>query len=386
MMSTTSLPYVPYLLKDLPDQLFGFNLTGWAWLIMLLVSLFNLFFTKKPAFPLFFWIPWVFYLIGYLIYDFSLLGLQLTLQYLLPVLTGVVASGFSYSDEEIEWLFKWFLRVCSAIVLMFIYGYLFRGGYTPASGATPMLLSIVFSFFCGLYFYTRDLRYLILTGIIFIIPAIDISRMGIAAMAAIFVFHFANKNTLSKIGFSLLGMSLFFLVFNSQGFQEKTFISGSGTLKDITFNYYDNPNIRITGRISWKKALESGLVDSPVWGNGPRSDYRKLVEVTGLRTGEAHNDYMSVRHNYGYVGLGLLLAGLLLTFISLYRISLIAGDGNYLWLITVSVLSLFISFLMFMYTDNILKYTIYFPNYFFALIGIIYSIKKDEDFSNYTAI
>jgi hypothetical protein len=29
-----------------------------------------------------------------------------------------------------------------------------------------------------------------------------------------------------------------------------------------------------------------------------------------------------------------------------------------------------------MYSDNILKYTIYFPNYFFALIGILYSMIK----------
>jgi len=37
-----------------------------------------------------------------------------------------------------------------------------------------------------------------------------------------------------------------------------------------------------------------------------------------------------------------------------------------------------------MYTDNILKYTIFFPNYFFALIGIIFSIKKNEDYSSYS--
>jgi len=140
-----------------------------------------------------------------------------------------------------------------------------------------MLLTIVFSFLCGLYFYTRDIKYMLMVGIIFFVPVIDISRMGIAAMAAIFIFHFANKNLVSKIVFSMIGVLLFFLVFNSKGFQEKTFISGSGTLRDLTFNYYDNPNIRITGRISWKKALESGLEEAPLWGNGPRSDYLKLV-------------------------------------------------------------------------------------------------------------
>jgi hypothetical protein len=386
MMLTTFLPYVPYVLTVIPGQIFGFNLTGWAWLMMLIITLFNILFTRRFTFPILFWMPWLIYIIGYLIYDFSSLGFQLTLQYALPLLAGIVASGFTYSEEELEWLFKWFVRICTLVIMMFIFGYLFRGGYTPASGATPMLLTIVFSLFCGLFFLTRDFRYIIPVSIIFIIPAVDVSRMGIAAMAAIFVFHFANKNPVSKIVFSILGVLIFVLVFNSKGFQEKTFISGRGTLKELTFNYYDNPNIRITGRISWKKALESGLEKAPIWGNGPRSDYRKLVEVTGLRTGEAHNDYMSVRHNYGYVGLGLLLTGFLLTFISLYRISLTAGDENYLWLIVVTVLTLFISFLMFMYTDNILKYTIYFPNYFFALIGIIYSIKKNENIGSYSAV
>jgi hypothetical protein len=385
-MFTTLLPYLPYVFGFIPDQIFGFNLTGWAWMLMLIVALFNLFFTRSLSFPLIFWVPWILYLIGYLIYDFTFLGLQLTLQYLLPLIAGIVASGFKYTEEELELLFKWFIRLCSFIILMFIFGYLFRGGYTPASSATPMLLTVIFSFLMGLYFYTKNLIYLIFSTALFLVPVVDNTRMGIAAMAAIFIIHFANNNIIQKIIFALFGLLVFILVFNSKKFQEKTFISGSGTIKELTLNYYDNPNIRITGRISWKKALETGLEQAPVWGNGPRADFEKLVEVTGLRTGEAHNDYMSVRYNYGNFGLSLLLAGFVFTFIFLYRIFRNAGDRNYLWIMAASVLPLFFGFLMFMYTDNILKYTIYFPNYFFVLIGIISSIKKDENFSSYSTI
>ena len=172
-----------------------------------------------------------------------------------------------------------------------------------------------------------------------------------------------------------MGLIVVLLVFNSSGFQKKTFYTGTGTLKELTLNYYDNENINSSGRLSWKLALQPGLEASPIWGNGPRADNEELRLITGITAGEAHNDYMSVRYNYGYVGLGLLLAGFLFNFISLYRISLIAGENI-----------LFISFLMFMYSDNILKYTIYFPNYFFAMIGIIYSIKKDEDYSSYSVV
>ena len=62
---------------------------------MLLVTLINLFITRSIEFPILFWLPWVLYMVVYLIIDFSFLGLQLTLQYTLPILIGVVASGFS---------------------------------------------------------------------------------------------------------------------------------------------------------------------------------------------------------------------------------------------------------------------------------------------------
>ena len=79
--------------------------------------------------------------------------------------------------------------------------------------------------------------------------------------------------------------------------------------------------IRSSGRSSWKKALEPGLKAAPVWGNGPRADNAYLTKITKTRGGEAHNDYLSVRFNYGYVGLALLLFGFASSFISLYRVS-----------------------------------------------------------------
>lgn len=348
-------------------------------MLMLMVTLFNLFFLKSITFPYSFWLPWMLYIVVYLVIDYSFLGLQLTLQYMLPILIGIVASGFLYSEDEIKWLFRWFLRLCSIIFLMVIYGYLFRAGYTPAAAATPMLLTVALSIFCGLYFTSGRLLYLIIAGIIFLVPVLSMARMGIAAMAAIFIFHIANRDIFRKVVFAIIGLLLFLIVFSTERFQEKTFYSGTGTMRELTINYYDNQNIRTSGRRSWKNALEPGLEAAPIWGNGPRADNKELIEITGLKAGEAHNDYMSVRYNYGFVGLALLLAGFLFTFVSLIRISLIAGDQNYFWLITVSTMTLFISFLMFMYSDNILKYTIFFPNYFYLLIGIIYSLLNNSD-------
>lgn len=353
---------------------------------MLLITLVNLFRAKSIEFPLLFWLPWNLYIAVYLIIDFSFLGLQLTLQYTLPLLIGVVASGFTYEEENLAWLFKWFVRLSVAIYAMFLFGYFFKGGYGPSSASTSMLFSILVSLLSGMFFITRDKRLLVYIGMVLLVSILQITRMGIAATIAVFIFHFANRSLRGKIIFGGFGFLVFILVFNSKSFQEKTFYKGEGSLSDLTVNYYDNPDIRSSGRISLKKALEPGLKAGPIWGNGPRADNVYLIKITKMRVGEAHNDYLSVRFNYGYVGLSLLLLGFAGSFISLYNISKKYMDNWHIWLISTSALTLYFTFLMFMYTDNILKYTIYFPNYFFAMIGILYSMRRDEDLRRDTSL
>lgn len=344
-------------------------------MIMLVVTFVSLLSLPHPSFPILAWLPWAIFLIVYILIDFSFLGLQLTLQYLLPLLIGIVASGFSFSPEKLHWLANWFKWLCIAILLMFAYGHFLGGGYGPAMASTPMLLSVAASFLVGLYFITKKLHYLVYFSILFLVPFIDVTRMGIAVFLAIFIFHFANKKIGGKVIYGLIGAVIVVLVFNSSGFQKKTFRENKGKLSDLSFDYHENAAINNNGRNSWKNALEDGLKAKPIWGNGPRSDNQQLILVTGLKTGEAHDDYMSVRYNYGYVGLTLLLLGFGVTFISIFQ--KLGKETSLLnWLIGASTLTLFISFLMFMYSDNILKYTIYFPNYFFALIGIFYSINQ----------
>lgn len=386
LLLTTALPYIPFIIPFIPGQIFGFNLTGWAWIIMLLITLINSIQTRSIGFPYIFWLPWISYIVVYIITDYSFIGLQLTLQYSLPLMIGIVASGISYTSEDLEWLFSWFMKLCISVYAMFLIGFFFRGGYGPAVAATPMLFSISACILAALWFITRKKKYLMYIGILFLVPVLEVTRMGIAAMAAAVIFHFSNHNLRNKIVFGILGALVLLIVFNSTRFQEKTFKSGEGELSDITVNYYENQEINSSGRSSWKKALQPGLNAAPIWGNGPRADNFYLTKITGLKSGEAHNDYLSVRFNYGYVGLALLLSGFLTTFVSLYRISRKYIASDYIWLLSTSALTLFFSFLMFMYTDNILKYTIYFPNYFFALIGIVYSLKRDEDFGCYTPL
>jgi hypothetical protein len=383
---TTALPFLPYSLPFLPNQLLGFNVAGWAWIIMLFVTVINLININSLNSPLKFFFPWVLYILIYVIIDFSFLGIQLTLQYILPILIGIVAFNFTYSDESLIKLFRLLKNLSGLFLFLFAIGYIFRGGYTPASAGTPMFLSITVSLLSGLWFISKRRGYLFVLAIIMLVPVIDVTRMGVVAMSMMFLFHFSNKNLFNKLLYGFIGILALIFVFSLNGFQKKTFYSGKGSLTELSLNYYENPSVNNNGRSTWKKTLQSGIESSPIWGNGPRSDNIVLSKITGLQTGEAHNDYLSVTYNYGYVGLSLLLFGFLGSFLSLFRMSFTYWENLYLRLLSTSTLTLYISFLLFMYSDNILKYTIYFPNYFFALIGITYSIKNHEDICGYTSL
>jgi O-antigen ligase len=371
------MPYLPYVFPSMPHEILGFNLTGWAWSLMLICTLFQFQAIGTLRFPWKFWMPWAVYMAGYLIYDYSFLGLQLTCQYLLPVMIGLVASSFTYDQNSFQWIFRRFFWLCLVIFVLFVLWQLFRG-FTPAAAATPMLLSVMVSIVTALYYIYRKTMFLLAYGILLLVPLISLTRMGIAVFIAVFALHVANRRIKTKILGGLISSVLVILVFNSSAFQEKTFYSGSGKLSDIELNYYESQELDTSGRSFYYKVLKSGLEKFPVFGNGPRADNEVLTIITGMRAGEAHNDYLSVMYNYGFVGLALLLGGFGMTFLRLR--SLLKKETQYLrYVLITSTMTLFGAFAMFMYTDNILKYTIYFPNWFFAMAGMAFAEYRNKE-------
>jgi hypothetical protein len=371
---TAFLPYLNYLFPFLPLTVAGFNISGWSWMFMLLTALYYYFrYPSEKKFPLVFWVPWVIYMLFYLLFDFSMLGLQLTAQYLLPIFIAYVASGFTYSKERLHWIFKRFMYLAVLIMGIFFWGYLFRGKWVPNEAQTPMLLGVFSAVVAGIFYQTGKLRFLLLFAFLFSVPVLGVTRMAIAMFIAIFVLHFSNKRFFSKLFAITSGALAVVAVFNSQSFQDKTFYEKKGSLSDVSMNYYEGGGImNSSGRAIWYGAVEKGLRESPVYGNGPRSDIIVLKELTGTSSGETHNDYLSVRYNYGYIGLVLLLFGMVGTFFSTHSVYRKDKD-SYRQLVASSAMVLFFGMSMLMYSDNVLKYTIFFPNPFFAMLGIVYA-------------
>ncbi|MDP4270864.1 MAG: hypothetical protein Q8909_12160 [Bacteroidota bacterium] len=363
---TTILPYLN-IIPFVPFYLYGFSLRGWAWMIMLIVAVITLLTGKRITIPLWVWLPFVVYILGYNLFDFSFLGVQLSFQYLVSILVGYAASTLIYTDWVIDKLYQFakqfivvFFTICFISLLLY--------QVTPFSASTVMTLTVFASLFLCYYFNTKNWIGIIGYVCCLFFPVYMVTRTGAVAVLLVAIGHFANRNFIKKgfviavIGF--LGIA----IFNLKAFQEKNFGKVGGSIEDLN---YGNKHFNTNGRIYLYSLLTPGLEESPVWGNGPRADL-KLLENKGLKVKEVHNDYLAVRYNYGYVGLGLMLFGFIaLALLMLYHRNDIQDKFTY-WMYT-SAMTLFLPFFTLMYTDNILKYSIFFGNFQFAMIGIVFS-------------
>ncbi len=379
ILFTAFLPYVSFVFPFIPSTLGGFNLTGWAWMLMFTTSLYYMVqYPGQYRFPIIFWLPWTLYLLVYLAMDFSKPGLQLTIQYLLPVLVGYVASGFVYTKEGMHRIFIGFMRLSGLILVFAAVGRFLLGGYIPMAALTPMLLCVSAVILAGLYFITNRLLFLLLFGVVFLVPVLGVNRMAIVSYLAVLLFHYANRKLITRVlTIGLVAVSGI-LVFNSKSFQEKTFYEGQGSISDLSLNYYEEGSAMNTnGRSNFIKYYEKGLKDAPIFGNGPRADVDLLKNALGSDVAvEVCNDYIAIRYCYGNLGLGLLLFAYVASSISLFSRCRVEKNP-YKFLLQSSVLVLFIALLLFMYSDNIMKYTVFFPDLMFAMMGISYA-----DFDN----
>ncbi len=375
---TTLLPYIPYILPFFPNQLGGFNMSGYAWIIMSVFSLLIFLYTirVRTNFPYRLWLIWLLYLSITLFLNYSFYGLQLTLQYALPIMAGVIASRFKYDKVKLLWLLQGLLKNAIVIFLLFLFYYTLTS-YVPYTATNPMYLMVLACFSMGLYYELRLRRFLFLFFLLFLVPLLSVTRMAILVYLITMVLHFSNSKILGKIFMGIFSVLVLIAWVNSKAFKEKTFHDGDGNIFQTSLKYSDDRNINTNGRTSWASALEPGLKAAPWFGNGPRADGVVIGALVNLDTYETHNDYLSLRYNYGIVGLAMFLGALLSTFVGLRRISF-KRDEVVLRIMYDSTLTMFIVLLLFMYSDNILKYTTWYTNYLFISVGICFSLNHNE--------
>jgi hypothetical protein len=371
---TALLPYADRFIPIFPDNIWGFNLSGFAWIIIFVVSLIRvLVHIRSVAMPGWLWMPWIAYLIFQWVQDLSFLGLQATLQYMVFPLAGMAASTYRYSDETMGELKRWFGWYAGVVLISMLLALANFGDFAKGTGSV-MTLVVLGALVLSDYWLYNNRRMILYFGLMAAIPILALVRMGIAMMFAVAVLHFANRNITSRILITAVVCCVAVGVFYSPGFQRKTFYSGQGDLSSLSFH---NEDINSSGRTRMWSLAERDMKDHPWLGAGSRADLKMLIRYQ-YKLKELHNDYIAVRYNSGWLGLGFLLFGFIGQFVSLYRLRWEVVDA-YTAVVYYAALTVFIAWAGFMYSDNALKYSPFFGNLHFCLIGIVYSRLRREE-------
>ena len=147
------------------------------------------------------------------------------------------------------------------------------------------------------------------------------------------------------------------------------FFSGHGTLTDLR---YGNVNFRTTGRSTmWDKMIPE-IQEMPLLGHGANASEPFVSRLTGGLT-HPHNDWLRLLFDYGYIGTGVFGLCLLLQVLHAYRMA--KRTVGKISILFFAAASSFISFFLFMFTDNIILYAAFFGNLHFTVLGIAYAAK-----------
>jgi hypothetical protein len=358
---------------------FGFNITGWSWVIAFVISalvcLANL---ARIAFPFTLWLPWIAILCLY-----WLLGrqnpdaLQSLLQTLSPLAVGCATSIFRPEGQQLETIIRWITRLAwiAWILLlvrmpMILTGVLPGHGFMPAEMVGLLLLGACYASFyaCGsgrhLYYYLAMLA----------ITAISLTRGPIVAMLSCLPLTptplTIRKRILLCVGIVICAL----ILFNTDRVQKVMFFSGSGGLTDL---YWDNPNFQTSGRNTMFDILWPGVEDRPLLGNGFNTHRTALLNAR-IPMYLPHNDWLKLLYDMGLVGAGLYLIAMVLQMFSLVRIARPATGAHQM--LAYGAATAFVPYALIMLTDNVILYVQFFGNLHFALIGIVYgALQRDKE-------
>jgi O-antigen ligase len=344
----------------------GFSIIGYSWVLMFLYSVVTILINRKINFPYLIWLPFILYFIGRLVADYSFSGMQVTLQYFTPIIAGFAASGFTYNEKTLQKIITYFKRFGIFLILISIFNPLIFGLKYGLGAHTVMTVIAVMTLLFSAFSVYKYRSTLLIACVMILIPFISVMRMAMLMTLLVFPLNFGRIKLSIRFIMLILFIGGSIYIFYSTSFQNKMFYSGQGRIQDISFS---NPDFYTGGRSVLYDLLQEGIKESPYFGNGPRSELLQFKEAS-LQILETHNDYLAIRYSYGIIGLSILIFSLIMTFLILLRKK---PKNKIVAVFRAAGLTLFIPFFGFMYTDNILKYTIFYGTIHFFFIAISFA-------------
>lgn len=354
------------------EAILGFQWSAFGWLVPLVASLYAL--IRAPGeirFPLLIWLPWIGLVSIYLLVASAENALQRSVMLLVPIVVGIAVSKYRVTEEGLKRfrvLSGYFWKALWVVVLLKS-GMAFTGVLPQVTGLagesiTASLLAVVFA---AQYAMGRKAGLLWWMAMA-VIPVVAVTRTAIVVVGLSLPLTFApldaRKRAISLAIICIVGFSLFY----TERVQNKMFFSGEGTIADIS---RDNPDFQTSGRNTMIDAMEAEIERSPSpwWGFGANASEEFVSELTeGLK--HPHNDWLRIVYDYGYFG--VLVFALSLVFQSWHALRRAFTASGEKCLLYYAGASSFVSFALFMFTDNIILYAAFFGNLQFAILGMAY--------------
>lgn len=356
-------------------QIFGFNITGWTWVIpLVLSSLICLGNIGRISFPFRLWSPWVGLLCFYwFLGRYNPSATQSFLQTISPVLVGCAASIFRPNQIQLDSIVKWITRLTwiAWIALLIRYPMVLVGllpghGFMVGQMIGFLLLGACYSAFyaCG------SLRHLYYYLAMIAITLISLTRGPIVAMLSCLPFTPAPLKMQKRLILCTCLAVCAIVAFNTDRVQHVMFFSGHGEISDL---YWGNPDLATSGRSFMWEVLWDGVKASPWFGNGWNSHRVALISA-GCPMYLPHNDWLKLTYDMGFIGAGVYMGIMVWQILALIKIARNANGAHRM--LTFGAATAFIPYMLIMLTDNVVLYVQFFGNLHFALIGIVYSAIK----------
>jgi len=370
MLMLIAAAMIPWLIGGY--DILGFNVTGWAWVIPMVISgLICLRNIRLISFPFGLWAFWISLISVYWYFGRNNLNaLQSLFQILSPIVIGCAASTFLSDNWQLKNIIHWFTRLAIIVwIFIIILMPMILTGNLPSGVLAAEMIGLLLLGACYASFYAcGSHRHLYYYFSMLAITVIALVRGPMVAMLSCMPLTLAPLGLKKRFVLVTVLLICGIAIFNTDRVQQRMFASGSGEITDVRL---ENPNLRDNARKAMWDSLWIGIKENPLLGNGWNA-HREVLLRAGFQTYAPHNDWLKLWHDNGAIGIGLYALTILLQIFFLVQIARSATGPHQM--LAYGTASAFIPYMLIMFTDNVILYVQFFGNLHFALIGIIYGV------------
>ncbi len=371
---------VSYLPGLLPGGV-GVQLSYLGWVVPLVgCGVVILRHTRLVSLPLWLWLPWVLWVVAYLLFAEADNALQRGVMLLTPL---VVGAGFStlrvdapLIDKFGMWLHRFFWIFIAAAGVST--GLLVTGQLSERSGfaAGAVTASLLAAWYAARY-AGGEMRALAYWAVLAAVPVLANTRTGMVAVALTLPLTLAplsmTKRLIAVAVLVVAGLG----VFQMERIQNKMFYSGQGTVSDAVTGVLDllkgeepaSQDFATSGRRYVYQALIDGLDEAYWLGHGANTT--EAISVAFSEVTHPHNDWLRLRYEYGLLGMSLFILTMLgQVGHAIRRLRRMPPEAAiFLW----AGAGAFLPMALFMFSDNVILYAAWFGNLQFAMLGLGYA-------------